>query len=120
MKAIVNIGFRTVEIKYSIDKKLQNAVPFDERGQDWEMFQKTMKSKTIQCTQRFSFKDSDEWQSIQLLDGRIIDFHYDYEERSKFKTREEWASYIFQGYEYTDGKPQLYDVQVVDKVVIVM
>ena len=131
MKATVNIGLRIVEIKYSIDKNSMIKMDFNSSkgilvpssGLDcgeWETLQKTMKSKTIQCKQSFSFKDSDEWRTIQLLDGRVIDFHYDYEERSEFETRDDWASYIFQGYEYTNGKPQLYDVQVVDKVVIVM
>lgn len=131
MKATVNIGFRKVTIEYSIDKNSIIKMEFDSskgilvpsNGIDcgnWELFQKTKNSKRLKCTQSFSFKDFDEWKTIQLLDGRIIDFHYDYEERSKFKTRDEWASYIFQGYEYTDGEPQLYDVQVVDKVVIVM
>ncbi len=118
MKAIVNIGFREVKIEYSIDAKLSGEVPFDEREHNWEMFKKTPKSKTVKCKQSFFFDDSDEWKSIQLLDGRIIDFHYDYENRSEFNTKKEWASYIFQGYEYTDGKPQLYDNQVVDSVKI--
>ena len=120
MKAIVNIGLRIVTIEYSINKKLSGAVPFDERGNGWEMSQKNLKSKTIQCKQTFYFKDSDEWNSIQLLDGRVIDFHYDYENRSEFKTNKEWASYIFQGYVYTDGEPQLYDEQIVDLVKIEM
>jgi hypothetical protein len=88
--------------------------------EDWETFQKTMKSKKIQCTQKFRFKDADEWQSIMLLDGRVIDFHYDYENRSEFANKSEWASYIFQGYVYTDGEPQLYDEQVVTKVKVVL
>lgn len=131
MKAVVNIGFRKVTIKYSIDKNSMIKMEFSPQENclvpsnggncgAWETLQKTMKSKKIECTQTFYFNDCDEWQSIMLLDGRIIDFHYDYEERSEFKTRDEWASYIFQGYEYTDGKPQLYDVQIVDKVVIEM
>jgi major membrane immunogen (membrane-anchored lipoprotein) len=131
MKATVNIGFRKVTIEYSIDKISMIKMEFNSSkgilvpssGLDcgeWEILQKTMKSKKIECTQTFYFNDCDEWKTIQLLDGRVIDFHYDYEERSKFKTRDEWASYIFQGYEHTDGEPQLYDVQVVDKVVIVM
>jgi hypothetical protein len=130
MKAIVNIGLRIVEIKYSIDKNSRIPMEFDSAKGcliptnggdcgDWEMSQKTKNSK-IQCTQRFSFKDSDEWRTIQLLDGRLIDFHYDYEERSEFNNRKEWGSYIFQGYLYTDGEPQLYDEQLVDRVVVVM
>jgi hypothetical protein len=120
MKATVNIGLRTVDIEYSIDKTLQNAVPFDERGDNWEMFQKTTKSKKIQCKQHFSFNDSDEWFSVQLLDGRIIDFHYDYNNRSEFESKKDWASYIFQGYVYTDGEPQLYEEPVVKRVVVVL
>ncbi len=131
MKATVNIGLRTVKIEYSIDKNSMVKMNFDSSKGilipigdgdcgDWETLQKTMKSKKIQCTQKFSFRDADEWKTIQLLDGRLIDFHYDYEDRSEFVTREDWASYIFQGYVYTDGEPQLCDKQVVTKVKIVM
>lgn len=131
MKATVNIGTREVTIKYSVDKNSVIKMNFDSSKGilvpsnggncgDWETFQKTMKSKKIECTQRFFFKDSDEWQSVMLLDGRVIDFHYDYINRCEMDTKEDWASYIFQGYEYTDGKPQTYDRQLVDKVKIVM
>lgn len=131
MKATVNIGTREVTIEYSIDKNSMIKMEFDPQKNClvpsdggncgvWETFQETMKSKKIKCKQTFYFKDADEWQSITLLDGRVIDFHYDYENRSEFTTREDWASYIFQGYEYTDGEPQLYDKQVVDKVKVVL
>lgn len=131
MKATVNIGLRIVKIEYSIDKNSMIKMDFDSskgllmpaNGRDcgdWETFQERMKSKKIKCTQSFQFKDCDEWISIMLLDGRLIDFHYDYENRSEFETKKEWASYIFQGYEYTDGEPQLYDKQVVSSVKIVL
>ena len=131
MKATVNIGLRTIKIEYSIDKNSMVKMNFDSSKGilipigdgdcgDWETFQKTMKSKKIQCTQKFSFRDADEWLSLMLLDGRVIDFHYDYDNRSEHDTKEEWASYIFQGYVYTDGEPQLYDKQVVDLVKIVL
>lgn len=120
MKATVNIGYRAVTIEYSIDKKLAGAVSFDKRMGDWETFQKNSNSRKIQCKQNLYFNDSDEWKSIQLLDGRIIDFHYDYEKRSNFDNKKDWASYIFQGYEYTDGKPQMYDKQIVDSVKIIL
>jgi hypothetical protein len=118
MKAIVNIGLRTVEIKYSIDEKLADVVPIEERGYHWETFQKTQKSKKIQCTQTLLFRDFDEWLSVKLLDGRIIDFNYVYSTRSEFKTKADWASYIFQGYEFIEGQPQLYDKQINMKVTV--
>ena len=121
MKAIVNIGLRKVEITYSIKPKdrvklnhIEMVVTF---GKDWELFQKNQKSN-IQCKQIIWFKDMDEWKSIPLFDGRMIDFHYDYENRKEFKTKKDWGGYVFQGYEYTDGKPQLYDKNVVTQVVI--
>jgi hypothetical protein len=128
MKATVNIGTREVTIKYSIDKKSLIPMKLDSTNSflmpsndgdcgDWKTFQKTKNSK-IQCTQSFSFKDTDEWLSLMLLDGRVIDFHYDYEMRSQFDNKKDWASYIFQGYPYTEGEPQLYDEQIVNKVVI--
>jgi hypothetical protein len=130
MKATVNIGLRTVTIEYSIDKNSRIPMEFDSSKSvlipanggdcgDWETFQKTKNSK-IQCTQKFYFKDADEWKTIQLLDGRLIDFHYDYENRSEFVSKKDWGSYIFQGYLYTDGEPQLYDIQLVDRVVVVL
>lgn len=131
MKAIVNIGLRTVEIKYSIDKNSVILMEFNSAKGcliptnggdcgDWETLQKTLKSKTIQCTQRFSFRDADEWLSLTLLDGRVIDFHYDYDNRSEHETKELWASYIFQGYLYTEGEEQQYDNQLDIKIKIVM
>jgi hypothetical protein len=131
MKATVDIGYRAVTIEYSIYENSRIPMEFDSsKGVlipangvdcgDWEMFQKNSNSRKIQCKQTLYFNDSDEWKSIQLLDGRIIDFHYDYESRSEFANKKDWGSYIFQGYEYTDGKPQMYDEQIVDSVKIVM
>lgn len=120
MKATVNIGTREVTIKYSIDDSKSNNVPFEKRDHNWEMLWKTMKSKRVQCIQKFSFRDADEWLSVQLLDGRVIDFHYDYDNRSEHDTKEDWASYIFQGYLYIKGEEQLYENQLDIKIKIVM
>lgn len=131
MKATVNIGTREVTIKYSIDKNSATPMKFDSAKGclmpinggdcgDWETLQKTMKSKKIECTQNFSFRDADEWLSLMLLDGRIIDFHYDYDNRSEHETKELWASYIFQGYLYIEGEEQEYNNQLDIKIKIVM
>jgi len=120
MRAIVNIGFREVTIEYSIDKKLQNAVAVENRQHNWEMTQKSDSSRKIQCKQSFFFEDSDEWKTIQLLDGRIIDFHYDYENRSEFDSKKEWASYLFQGYAYAEEDKQNYDEPVVESVKVIV
>ena len=119
MKAIVNIGLRRVELFYSIKKKdevkLNHIEMVETFGKDWELnFTKTK----IKCRQVLWFKDMDEWQSVPLFDGRMIDFHYDYENRKEFKTKKDWGGYVFQGYEYTDGEPQLYDNNVVERVII--
>jgi ABC-type Zn2+ transport system substrate-binding protein/surface adhesin len=122
MKAIVNIGLRKVEIEYSINPKdrvnLNHIEMVETFGKEWETFQKNKNSK-IKCKQIIRFKDIDEWQSIPLFDGRIIDFHYDYEERKEFGSKKDWGNYVFQGYEYTDGEPQLYDKDVVRSVQII-
>lgn len=122
MKAIVNIGLRKVEIEYSINPKdrvkLNHIEMVATFGKDWEMFQKNQKSN-IQCKQVIWFKDMDEWKSIPLFNGKIIDFHYDYEDRKKFDSKKDWGSYVFQGYEYTNGEPQLYDYNVVNRVQII-
>ena len=119
MKAIVNIGLRKVDIEYSIKPKdrvelnrIEMIVTF---GKHWELFQKDKNSNII-CKQVIFFKDIDEWQSVPLFDGRMIDFHYDYEDRKEFDSKKDWGSYVFQGYEYTNGEPQLYDYNVVTKV----
>jgi ABC-type Zn2+ transport system substrate-binding protein/surface adhesin len=121
MKAIVNIGLRKVEITYSIKPKDRVKLNHNEMvetfGKDWELFQKNQKSN-IQCKQIIWFKDMDEWKSIPLFDGRMIDFHYDYENRKEFKTKKDWGGYVFQGYGYTDGQPQLYNKNVVTQVVM--
>jgi hypothetical protein len=120
MKAIVNIGLRTVELQYSIKVKDLAPLSQDERNthfKSWEMSQKNTKSKII-CKQTLRFRDFGEWQSSLLFDGRMIDFHYDYEERKNFDSKDEWASYVFKGYEYIDGEPQLYDRNIIDKVIL--
>lgn len=122
MKAIVNIGLRKVDIEYSIKPKDRVEYSHTELikvfGKDWEMFQKDKNSNII-CKQVIWFKDFDEWQSVPLFDGRMIDFHYDYEDRKEFDSKKDWGGYVFQGYEYTDGEPQLYDYNVVTKVQII-
>lgn len=122
MKAIVNIGLRKVEIEYSIKSKDMVKLNHIERvktfGKEWETFQKDKNSK-IKCKQVIWFKGFDEWQSVPLFDGRMIDFHYDYEDRKEFDSKKDWGSYVFQGYEYTNGKPQLYDYNVLKKVIVV-
>ena len=122
MKAIVNIGLRKVEIEYSIKPKDRVNFKHNELievfGKDWETYQKDKNSNII-CKQIIWFKDIDEWQSIPLIDGRMIDFHYDYEDRKEFDTKKDWGSYVFQGYQYIEGQPQLYDNNVVTKVTII-
>ena len=122
MKAIVNIGLRKVEISYSIKPKdrlkINHIEMVETFGKEWQTFQKNQKSN-IQCKQIIWFEDMDEWQSVPLFDGRMIDFHYDYENRKEFKTKKDWGNYVFQGYEYTDGKPQMYDKNIVTKVQII-
>ena len=115
MKAIVNLGLRKIELIYKI--KAKDLILPESRGDNWETFQKNLKSKTIQCKQIVFFKDSDEWTSIQLLDGMIIDLHFDYEYRKEFSTKQEWLSYIAQAYEFKN-EPQLYDNQLIGHVTL--
>ena len=121
MKAIVNIGLRKVDIEYSIKPKdrveLNRIEMIETFGKHWELFQKDKNSNII-CKQVIFFKDIDEWQSVPLFDGRMIDFHYDYELRKEFDSKKDWGSYLFQGYEYIFDKAQLYDNNVVTKVII--
>lgn len=121
MKAIVNIGLRKVDIEYSIkpkDKIELNRIEMIETfGKEWELFQKD-KNSNIVCKQVIWFKDIDEWIFVPLFDGRMIDFHYDYENRKEFDNKKDWGSYVFQGYEHIGGQPQLYDINVVTKVTI--
>jgi hypothetical protein len=120
MEVTVNIGLRTVLLKYKIKTKNLAPLSQNERNKEfnnWELCYNKANTRIV-CKHTISFDDADEWQSVLLFDGRIIDFHYDYELRKEFATKEEWASYIFQGYEYTEGEPQLYDYNVVEKVKI--
>jgi hypothetical protein len=120
MKAIVNIGLRNVELQYSIKAKDMARLNQTERNRqfkNWETFQKDKNSKII-CKHTLSFKDIDEWQSHILFDGRTIDFHYDYEERKEFDSKKDWGNYVFQGYEYIDGKEQNYHHNEVKTVTI--
>jgi len=122
MKAIVNIGLRKIDIEYSIKPKdrveLNRIEMIATFGKEWELFQKD-KNSNIVCKQVIWFNDIDEWQSVPLFDGRMIDFHYDYENRKEFDSKKDWGNYVFQGYEYTNGEPQLYDYNVVTKVQII-
>lgn len=120
MKAIVNIGLRSVELQYYIEQK--NLFPYsqEERNRnfiDWELFQKNKKSKIL-CKHTLRFKDIDEWQSSTLFDGRMIDFHFDYEPLKSFNNKKEWLSYIMQGYLYIEGQEQQYETQVINTVKI--
>lgn len=121
MKAIVNIGYRKVNLIYSINQK--DLIPFDEyhnnkNFKEWELTFGNGKSKKIICKHSIFFSNADELQTVLLFDGRTIDFHYDYINREEMKTKKEWGSYIFQGYEYVDGEPQLYEHNIVDKIII--
>jgi hypothetical protein len=115
MKAIVNIGLREVTIEYSADVALINT---EGVVHNFEVFIKAKGSKKAMCKQTICFRDADEWRAVLLLDGRLIDFHYDFENRSEFDSRKDWASYIFQGYNYENGEPQQYNNQIVKKVIV--
>jgi len=122
MKAIVNIATRQVELHYSV--KVKDMIPFshddmNEHFKDYEISYKDLKSKYAKCKHTINFDDTDEWQSTVLFDGRTIDFHYDYEERKDFDSKKEWGGYLFQGYEYIDGEPQLYDFNEVKTVTVI-
>lgn len=117
MKAVVNIGYRVATITYSIKNIIVDKSQWEENFINYKMTQKSKNSKII-CSHDIFFKDEDEWYSQILFDGRIIDFHYDYEERKEFSSKKDWSNYIFQGYEYIDGEPQLYDNNIVKQVVI--
>ncbi len=122
MKAIVNIATRQVELQYRIKEK--DMAPFShndriEHFNNFELTWKHLKTTYVECKHTISFDDLDEWQSTILFDGRTIDFHYDYNERKGFDSKKDWASYLFQGYEYIDGEPQLYDFNEVNTVTVI-
>jgi hypothetical protein len=106
MKAVVDIGYRSVRITYSVKEIL---VDYDKRQEfhAYEITQKNAKAPII-CSHTINFDSTDEWQSVQLFDGRWIDFHYDYVNSKIFDNKKDWGHYMFQGYEYIDGEPQLY------------
>ena len=122
MKAIVDIGLRKVELVYSVKPKDMYKFSQSERnkhfGKDWETYQKDRNSKII-CKHTLWFKDFDEWQSTLLFNGKTIDFHYDYEHRKEFSNKKDWGNYVFQGYEYIFGEPQLFENNVVTKVIVI-
>ena len=119
MKAIVNIGLRSVKLTYTI--KVKDLVNYTNNemaeifGKDFELI---FYNNKVTCTHTIWFNYVDEWQSVTLFDDRMIDFHYDYENRKEFKTKKDWGGYVFQGYEYT-GEPQLYDKNVVTQVIVI-
>lgn len=120
MKATVNIALRSVELEYTVSQK--DMVSFNrskmmETFKNWEIFQKNKNSKVV-CKHTLYFKDIEEWQSSLLFNGKTIDFHYDYEDRKEFDSKKDWANYLFQGYEYIEGKPQMYNHNEVIKVTI--
>ena len=120
MKATVNIALRSVELEYSIKQKDRfpfNQIERNETFKNWEMYQKTKNSKIV-CKHTLYFEDIDEWQSSILFNGKTIDFHYDFQDRKDYDSKKDWGDYLFQGYEYTDGKSQMYDHNVVEKVTI--
>ena len=118
MKATVNIGFRTVDLEYWVDEKDLAPFSHEEKCKNFKNWELSYKSKKVLCKHSVSFDDADEWQSVVLFDGRTIDFHYDYINREEMDTKATWGGYIFQGYEYIEGEEQLYDNDVVDKVII--
>lgn len=122
MKAVVNIGLRKVEIRYLINPKNIVKLSHDEMirtfGKDWEIYQKNKKSDLV-CKQVIWFKDFDEWQRVKLFDGRLIDFHYYFENSKEFDSKVNWGNYIFQGHEYVEGENQMYDKNIVEKVKII-
>jgi hypothetical protein len=120
MKAIVNIALRSAELVYTIKVKDLAPMTHNERCEnfkDWELAYTD--NKKIRCKHTIWFDDVDEWKSISLFNGKMIDFHYDYEERKEFKTKKDWGGYLFQGYEYTNGQPQMYDKNVVTQVIVI-
>lgn len=118
LKAIVNIGLRCVELQYSI--KIKDLIPFsqEDRNKHFKHWELSYSKTKIKCEHSIWFDNADEWQTHILFDGKTIDFHYDYEERKEFNSKKDWGNYIFQGYEYIDGEPQLYDNNIVKQVVI--
>lgn len=119
MKAIVNIGLRKVILIYTIKTKDLAPMTHDEQCENFKDFELSLlyDNKTIRCTHTIWFSDIDEWKSVLLFDGKTIDFHYDFENSTEFKTKKDWGKYIFSGYDI-DVKPQLYDNNIVDQVII--
>ena len=120
MKATVNIALRSVELEYKVSQKdifTFNQIERNFNFKNWQTYQKNKNSKVI-CKHTLYFEDIDEWQSSFLFNGKTIDFHYDYEEREGFDSTKDWGNYLFQGYEYTDGEPQMYDDNVIKKVIV--
>ena len=119
MKATVNIALRSVELEYRVSQKDMfsfNQIERNEIFGEWETYQKD-KNSNVLCKHTLYFKDIDEWQSSLLFNGKTIDFHYDYEDRKEFDSKKDWSNYLFQGYEYIEGKPQLYH-NVIEKVTV--
>lgn len=114
MKAVVNIDYKSVEITHIIDASdlmIPSIVDYD-----YDLYQKDIHSDA-KCVYKISFEETDEWRSIKLFDGRIVNFHYNYLDRTSFKSFNEWLSFIFKGYDVTGGK-SIYNENVVEKVSI--
>jgi hypothetical protein len=118
MKAIVNIGLRKVELVYSIQQKDMTKLGYIELHKDFKDYELTYNKSKVKCKQVIWFDDIDEWKSTLLFNGKTIDFHYDYEERKEFDSKKDWANYLFQGYEYIFNKAQLFDTNIVKKVIV--
>jgi len=115
MQATVNLALRSVELLYTIKKQdLDESLGYD----DFSYFELQYRGNKIICKHTLYFKDVDEWQSSLLFDGRMIDFHFDYEPLKNFNNKKEWLSYIMQGYLYIEGQEQRYEKQVINKVKI--
>jgi hypothetical protein len=112
MKATLNLATREVKLEYTIKEK--DLKYEEDYFEDFEL--QYLDNGKILCKHSIFFKDLDEWQSSLLFDGRMIDFHYDYQERKDFSTKKEWLGYIFQGYEYTEGEEQRYEKDVIKKI----
>jgi hypothetical protein len=111
MKAVINLAERKVVLYYIVDK-------VDDKvwGHQTDL-QYNIVRKVIKATQTVFFKDLDEWQSIQLLDGRYCDLHFDYVTSNNFNNRTDWLSAIINAYEYKE-EPQKYDKQLITKYVL--
>jgi len=103
MKAIINLVEKRVTLIYSI-KKLASNIVFDNYI-NYELIEKNSK---IICSHDILFDEIDEWETIMLFDGRIVDFHFNYINSSEFEDINSWRKNLLQGYLYTEGEEQDY------------